>query len=103
MTIPFVIDNLTHRLADALNDLLDQSVGKPLRHRHGLLLDQRLQDGQGRASQVSGPSVSCWAPSRSSGADVGLKVDPSALKARHQGRPGSRAVHRGDAEARRGL
>ena len=50
MSIPFVIDNLAHRLSDTLNNLLDQSVGKPARHRHRLLLDQRLQDRQGRAS-----------------------------------------------------
>jgi hypothetical protein len=30
MRIPFVIDNQQHRLADALNDLLAQSAGKPL-------------------------------------------------------------------------
>lgn len=30
MSIPFVIDNQKHRLQDALNELLVQSVGKPL-------------------------------------------------------------------------
>jgi hypothetical protein len=30
MSIPFVIDNQQHRMADALNELLTQSVGKPL-------------------------------------------------------------------------
>jgi hypothetical protein len=30
MPLPFVIDNQQHRLADTLNDLLAQSVGKPL-------------------------------------------------------------------------
>lgn len=30
MPIPFVIDNQQHRMADALNELLAQSVGKPL-------------------------------------------------------------------------
>jgi hypothetical protein len=30
MTIPFVIDNQQHRLADALKELLGQSAGKPL-------------------------------------------------------------------------
>ena len=30
MSIPFVIDNQQHRMADALNDLLAESVGKPL-------------------------------------------------------------------------
>ena len=30
MRIPFAIDNQQHRLADALNELLAQSVGKPL-------------------------------------------------------------------------
>ena len=29
MSVPFVIDNITHRLSDTLNDLVDQSVGKP--------------------------------------------------------------------------
>ncbi|MGB0068134.1 MAG: hypothetical protein WBQ11_08805 [Isosphaeraceae bacterium] len=30
MPLPFVIDNLAHRLVDTLNDLLGQSAGKPL-------------------------------------------------------------------------
>jgi len=30
MSVPFVIDNVNHRLADTLKGLLDQSVGKPL-------------------------------------------------------------------------
>jgi hypothetical protein len=30
MSTPFIIDNLAHRLSDALNGLLNQSVGKPL-------------------------------------------------------------------------
>ncbi len=30
MAIPFVIDNAHHRLSDALKNLVDQSVGKPL-------------------------------------------------------------------------
>ena len=30
MSIPFVIDNQQHRMADALNELLAQCVGKPL-------------------------------------------------------------------------
>jgi hypothetical protein len=30
MSIPFVIDNQQHRMADALNELLTQCVGKPL-------------------------------------------------------------------------
>ena len=30
MPFPFVIDNQQHRLADALNELLVQSAGKPL-------------------------------------------------------------------------
>jgi hypothetical protein len=29
MTLPFVLDNQQHRLADALNELLAQSAGKP--------------------------------------------------------------------------
>lgn len=33
MPIPFVIDNQQHRMADALNELLAQSVGKPLEMR----------------------------------------------------------------------
>lgn len=30
MPIPFIIDNQQHRMADALNDLLGQSVSRPL-------------------------------------------------------------------------
>ncbi len=30
MPVPFAIDNQEHRMGDALNELLTQSVGKPL-------------------------------------------------------------------------
>ena len=30
MSLPFVIDNITHRLSDTLKGLLDQSAGRPL-------------------------------------------------------------------------
>jgi hypothetical protein len=30
MNLTFVIDNVTHRLADALNALIAQSAGRPL-------------------------------------------------------------------------
>ena len=45
MTIPFVIDNQRHRLADALNELLAQSRGKPV--------DIDMSDVAGRAVPVS--------------------------------------------------
>jgi hypothetical protein len=30
MSVPYVIDNVQHRLADTLKTLLDRSVGRPL-------------------------------------------------------------------------
>ena len=84
MAIPFVIDNVTHRLADALNELLDQSVGKPLDiatayfaiSGYRLVKDGLHQLGAFRLLLGTEPQ---------SGADVGLKADPQALKARIKG------------------
>ena len=84
MSIPFVIDNVRHRLSDTLNDLLAQSVGKPLdiATAYFAISGYRLVK-EGFIS--SGLSASCSGPSRSRGPMLGLKVDPQALKARIKG------------------
>jgi hypothetical protein len=80
MPVPFVIDNLTRRLADTLNDLLGQSAGKPLDiatayfsiSGYKMLKDGLHKLGAFRLLLGTDPQ---------SGADVGLKADPNALKA----------------------
>src|SRR5438876_3296860 len=84
MTIPFVIDNQQHRLADALNALLAQSAGKPpdIATAYFAISGYRLvrqglhQPGAFRLLLGSEPH---------SGADVGLKPNAEALKKRLQG------------------
>jgi len=84
MAIPFVIDNVSHRLSDALNNLLAQSVDKPLDiatayfsiSGYRIVKDGLHKLGAFRLLLGTDPQ---------SGADVGLKVDPQALKARIKG------------------
>ena len=84
MVTPFVIDNLSHRLADTLNELLVQSVGNPLDiatayfsiSGYRIVKDGLHKLGAFRLLLGTEPQ---------SGADVGLKVDPHALKARIKG------------------
>jgi hypothetical protein len=84
MPLPFVIDNLAYRLVDTLNDLLGQSAGKPLDiatayfsiSGYRIVKDGLYKLGAFRLLLGSDPQ---------SGADVGLKVDPNALKARFKG------------------
>ena len=84
MPLPFVIDNLAHRLVDTLNDLLGQSAGKPLDiatayfsiSGYRIVKDGLHKLGAFRLLLGTDPQ---------SGADLGLKVDPNALKARFKG------------------
>ena len=84
MSIPFVIDNVQHRLAEVLNTLLSQSAGKPLDvatayftvSGYRLLKDGLHQLGAFRL--LLGAEPQC-------GPDLGLRPDPKALEARLQG------------------
>ena len=84
MSFPFVIDNLSRRLADVLNEILEQSVDRPLDiatayfsiSGYRILTDGLHKLGAFRLLLGTDPQ---------SGADLGLKVDPNALKARIKG------------------
>ena len=84
MAIPFVIDNQANRLANALNELLAQSTGKPLDiatayfaiSGYRLVNDGLHQVGAFRLLLGAEPHA---------GADVGLKPNALALKKRLQG------------------
>jgi hypothetical protein len=84
MSIPFVIDNQQHRMSDALNELLAQSVGKPLDiatayfaiSGYRLVKEGLHQVGAFRLVLGSEPHT---------GADVGLRPNAEALKQRLQG------------------
>src|SRR2546426_9825121 len=81
---PFVIDNQQHRLADSLNDLLVQSVGKTLDiatayfaiSGYRLVKERLHQVGAFRLILGSEPHA---------GVDVGLRPNADALKKRLQG------------------
>lgn len=81
--IPFVIDNIRHRLADTLNDLLGQTAGRPLDiatayfsiSGYRLVKDRLHHLGVFRLLLGSDPQT---------GADLGLKPSKTALKARLQ-------------------
>lgn len=83
MSIPFVIDNQRQRMADALNELLTQSVGKPLDvatayfaiSGYRLVKDGLHQVGAFRLLLGSEPHT---------GVDVGLRPSAEALKQRLQ-------------------
>src|SRR2546423_9492086 len=84
MPLPFVIDNQQQRLADALNDLMAQSAGKPLDIATAYfaisgyrLVKQGLhQLGTFRLLLGSEPHV---------GSDLGLKPSAAALTKQLQG------------------
>jgi hypothetical protein len=94
MPLPFVIDNLAHRLVDTLNDLLGQSAGKPLDiatayfsiSGYRIVKDGLDKLGAFRLLLGTDPQ---------SGADLGLKVDPNALNARGSRRAGRMPISRG--------
>src|SRR5437588_2677603 len=84
MPIPFVIDNQQHRMADALNELLAKSVGKPLDiasayfaiSGYRLVREGLHQVGAFRLILGSEPHT---------GTDVGLRPNAEAMKKRLQG------------------
>jgi SNF2 family DNA or RNA helicase/HKD family nuclease len=84
MTIPFVIDNQDHRLADVLNELLGQTSGKPLDiatayfaiSGYRLVKDHLHKVGVFRLILGSEPH---------SGVDIGLRPNAEALKKRLKG------------------
>jgi superfamily II DNA or RNA helicase/HKD family nuclease len=84
MTIPFVIDNQQHRMADTLNGLLAQTVGKPLDiatayfaiSGYRLVKEKLHQVGAFRLILGSEPGT---------GVDIGLRSNVDALKRRLQG------------------
>ncbi len=84
MSIPFVIDNQEHRLAEALNELLAMSAGKPLDvatayfaiSGYRLVKDALHHIGAFRLLMGAEPH---------SGADIGLRQNVDAMKTRLQG------------------
>jgi SNF2 family DNA or RNA helicase/HKD family nuclease len=84
MPIPFVIDNQQHRMADALNDLLTQTAGKPVDiatayfavSGYRLVKDRLHPVGAFRLILGSEPHT---------GVDLGLRPDAEAMKKRLQG------------------
>ena len=84
MAFPFVIDNQQHRMADALNELLGQTGGKPLDiatayfaiSGYRLVKEGLHQVGAFRLILGSEPHT---------GVDVGLRPNAEALKKRLQG------------------
>src|SRR3984893_5168616 len=84
MTIPFVIDNQQHRMADALNELLDQSIGKPLDIASAYFAVSGYRLVKQGLHQVGAFRLILGAEPHS-GADVGLKPNAERLKKRLQG------------------
>src|SRR5438876_11862266 len=84
MTIPFVIDNQQHRLADALNELLAQSAGKPLDIASAYFAISGYRLVKEKLHQVGTFRLLLGAEPHT-GADVGLRPNAEALKKRLQG------------------
>jgi superfamily II DNA or RNA helicase len=84
MSIPFVIDNQEHKLADALNELLAQSLGLPVDIATAYLAIsgyRLVRDGLNRA----GAFRLLLGAEPQAGGDVGLHAPAQALKKRLQG------------------
>src|SRR5229473_3161498 len=84
MPVPFVIDNQNHRLADALNELLAQSVGKPLDIASAYFAISGYRLVKEGLHQVGAFRLILGAEPHA-GADVGLRPNAEALKKRLQG------------------
>src|ERR1700732_4983758 len=76
MPIPFVIDNQQHRMADALNELLAQSVGKPLDVASAYFAISGYRLVKEGLHQVGAFRLILGAEPHG-GADVGLRNSPS--------------------------
>lgn len=84
MSVPFVIDNQRHRMADALNELLAQSAGRPLdvATAYFAISGYRLvNEGLHRL----GAFRLLLGAEPHSGGDLGLKPNAESLKKRVQG------------------
>src|SRR5882724_9120245 len=84
MSIPFVIDNQQHRMADALNGLLAQSAGTPLDIASAYFAISGYRLVKEGLHQVGAFRLILGAEPYSA-ADVGLKPNAEALKKRLQG------------------
>jgi hypothetical protein len=84
MTIPFVIDNQQHRMADALNELLTQSVGKPLDIATAYFAISGYRLVKEGLHQVGAFRLVLGAEPHT-GVDFGLKPNAEALMKRLQG------------------
>src|SRR5712691_6516211 len=84
MPIPFVIDNQQHRMGDALNELLAQSVGKPLDIATAYFAISGYRLVKRGLHQVGALRLLLGSEPHS-GADVGLKPTAEALMKRLRG------------------
>jgi superfamily II DNA or RNA helicase len=84
MPIPFVIDNQQHRMADALNELLAQSAGKPLDIASAYFAISGYRLVKEGLHQVGVFRLLLGAEPHTGG-DVGLRPNAEALKKRLQG------------------
>src|SRR5438552_9585 len=84
MMLPFVIDNQQHRLAATLNELLAQTIGKPLDIATAYFAISGYRLVKDRLHQVGAFRLILGAEPHS-GADVGLKPNAEGLKKRLQG------------------
>ncbi len=84
MTLPFVIDNQQHRLADALNELLAQTAGKPLDIASAYFAISGYRLVKNGLEQVGAFRLLLGAEPES-GADLGLRPNAESLRKRLQG------------------
>jgi hypothetical protein len=84
MTIPFVLDNQQHRLADALNELLFQTAGKPLDIATAYFAISGYRLVREGLHQVGAFRLILGAEPHA-GADVGLRPSAQAIRKRLQG------------------
>ncbi len=82
--LPFVLDNQQHRMADALNQLLAQSSGKPLDIATAYFAVSGYRLVNERLHQVGAFRLILGAEPHS-GTDLGLRPDAEALKRQLQG------------------
>src|SRR5205809_293344 len=84
MSIPFVIDNQHHCLADALNELLSQTEGKPLDIATAYFAISGYRLVKHELHQVGAFRLILGAEPHT-GADLGLRPSADVLKQRLQG------------------
>jgi SNF2 family DNA or RNA helicase len=84
MPTPFVIDNVHHRLSDALNQLLAQSAGRPVDIATAYLSISGYRPVKDGLHHVGAFRLLIGSDPQT-GADLGLRANPAALKARLRG------------------